>query len=81
MAGGRSMLWTGGATLLALVVLALPASVAAAPTWLLPAATISETGAAEPAIAVDPAGNVIALWARHNGSSYVVEARARPVGG
>jgi PKD domain/PASTA domain len=81
MAGGRSTLWTGGAALLALIVLALAASVAAAPTWLLPAATISEAGATEPAIAVDPAGNVVALWARHNGSSYVVEARARPVGG
>jgi PKD domain len=81
MARGRGRLWSGGAALVALSVLAVAASVAAAPTWLLPAATISEAGATEPAIAVDPAGNVTAIWARHNGSNYIVEARARPAGG
>jgi hypothetical protein len=78
--GGRRKCVAGAAALLALAVLVLPAS--AAPTWLLPAATVSDAKSINPAVAADAAGNVVALWSRDTGSSdYVLEARAHSVGG
>lgn len=58
-----------------------PASVWAAPTWLSPA-SLSESGTPEdPDVAVDAAGDVIAVWSSFNGLTRAVQAATRPAGG
>jgi hypothetical protein len=63
------------------VLAVLPA--AAAPTWVLPATTISDSAAASTSghIALDPAGNATAAWEHSVGGFNVVQVVYRPVGG
>lgn len=51
--------------------------------WQLPAQDLSAAGqdAFLPRIAVDPAGNAVAVWRRSNGTNSIVQAAARPAGG
>ncbi len=61
----------------------LPAApVLAAPAWLA-AADLSAGGqsASEPQLAVDSAGNVVAVWSRSNGTNTIVQSASRPAGG
>jgi len=53
----------------------------AAPTWL-PAIDISAAGhfAQSPQVAVDPQGNVFAVWTRFNGANYIVQGAVREAG-
>jgi hypothetical protein len=37
--------------------------------------------AENPQVAVDPAGNAIAVWQRSNGANWIIQAAARPAGG
>ncbi|MGA8352873.1 MAG: choice-of-anchor Q domain-containing protein [Solirubrobacteraceae bacterium] len=57
-------------------------SPAAASVWT-PVANVSEEGqsAYEPQVAMDAAGDAIAVWARFNGINDVVQAAVRPAGG
>ena len=60
--------------------LAIPAQ--AAPTWLLPARLTAPGQSAEsPQVAVDPAGEAVAVWLRSNGVNTIVEGSVRPAGG
>jgi PKD domain len=64
-----------------LLLVASPAS--AAPAWL-PPVDLSPPGseASQPQVAVDPAGNAVAIWQRSGGpSGAIVESASRPVGG
>ncbi len=60
--------------------LASPA--AAAPSWLAPL-DLSAPGQHDsgPDIAVDPAGNAVAVWSRFDGANYRIQAASKPVGG
>jgi len=51
-------------------------------SWL-PSVDVSVAGrdAEEPDVAIDAAGNAVALWRRHDGSKYIVQAAMRPAGG
>jgi PKD domain len=44
---------------------------------------LSATGqnASEPQLAVDPAGDAVAIWRRYDGSNYIAQAASKPVGG
>ncbi len=67
---------------LALLALWVPVVAQAAPTWLLPAQTLSTPNAVQgPRVAVDPQGNAVAVWARQSGSQYFIQASSRPAGG
>jgi hypothetical protein len=48
-----------------------------------PAVDLSESGrdSKAPQVAVDPAGDVVAVWARFNGSHWVIQGASRPAGG
>ncbi len=62
-----------------IVVGTLPAAPAeAGPAWL-PALDISAAAhfAQSPQVAVDPRGNVVAVWTRFNGTNYMVQAAVR----
>ena len=37
--------------------------------------------AVEPAVAIDPAGNVVVVWRYFDGTDQVIEASERPAGG
>jgi hypothetical protein len=54
----------------------------AAPGWLSPT-DLSAVGqdAEEPQVAVDSAGNAVAVWSRSNGSHTIIQAAVRPAGG
>jgi hypothetical protein len=54
----------------------------AAPRWLAPA-DLSAAGrdAEEPQVAVDPAGDAVAVWTRFDGAHTVVQAAVRQAGG
>ncbi|MFT3866295.1 MAG: PKD domain-containing protein [Solirubrobacterales bacterium] len=69
--------WALAATIVAL---AVPGSALAAPTWLTPT-TLSAGSAAEPGVAVDPAGDSIAVWERESVDGEVVQAASRAAGG
>ena len=62
----------------------LPASGASAAAWL-PAADLSKPGrdAVNPSVAVDAAGNTVAIWERQNTSdaSHNIQVSTRSVGG
>ena len=70
------------AALLLLGLLATPASAFATPTWLLPSSKLSDEAqsAREPQIAVDEAGDAVAVWKRSNGTNFVIEAATSPAG-
>jgi hypothetical protein len=68
-------------TVLAVTLVFSPLAGAAAPAWLAPS-DLSEAGqdANFPQVALDPAGNAIVVWTRWNGTNWVVQTTARPVG-
>ena len=73
-------------TVLATLVLATASSSAlAAPTWLAPVDLAPNPNPAlafqRPRVAVDPAGDAIAVWTNDTGTNVVVEASTRPAGG
>ena len=70
------------ALLTLVIVLSAAASAEAAPTWLQPV-TLSDTAqsATDTEVAMDPKGNVVAVWSRSNGTNTIVQARFRPAGG
>jgi hypothetical protein len=75
----------GVATLVVVAALLLIASpVSAAPAWLSPVdLSAAGDGAGQPQVAVDPAGNAIAIW-NHDDEGFsmgVVESAFHPVGG
>jgi PKD domain-containing protein len=51
-------------------------------SWV-PSGDLSVAGrdAEEPDVAIDAAGNAVAVWRRHNGSKYIVQSATRPAGG
>jgi hypothetical protein len=72
------------ALLLALVVAMLSTAVsgASAAGWLAPKdiSAANEVVDGRPEVAVDPAGNAVAIWERHVGGEEIVEASERPAG-
>ena len=62
---------------LVFLILALPQSAAAAPTWLAPKGLSTAGNGGEPNVAVDAAGDAFAVWTR----SGIAEASQRPAGG
>ena len=73
------------AVLLVLVVgmLSTTAGSASAAGWLEPKdiSAANEVVDGLPQVAVDPAGNAVAVWERHVGGEEIVEASERPAGG
>src|SRR4051812_35958834 len=66
---------------LALLILALPRSAVAAPTWL-EAENLSASGSAGgPKIALDAAGDAVAVWNQSSAGYSIVWATVRPAGG
>jgi hypothetical protein len=59
------------------------ASASAAASWLPPTdiSSANELIDGRPKVAVDPAGNAVAIWERHVGGEQVIEASERPGGG
>jgi hypothetical protein len=58
------------------------ASASAAPTWLAPQDISDPNHSIEfPEVAVDAAGNAIAVWPRNDGGKNIVEVAERPAGG
>lgn len=51
-------------------------------SWVL-SGNLSVAGrdAEEPDVAVDAAGNAVAIWRRHDGSKFIVQSATRPAGG
>jgi hypothetical protein len=71
-----------GAVLLCLASWSLPAPALAAPAWLPPVdLSVPGQNADAPRIAVDPAGNAVAVWSRFDGTNDRVQAASKPVGG
>jgi hypothetical protein len=64
----------------ALLLFASPAL--AAPAWLSPI-DLSAAGqdAGQPQVAVDPAGNAVAVWTSFNGTNSTIESASHPAGG
>jgi hypothetical protein len=51
-------------------------------TWQAPEDLSAEgQDASYPQIAVDPSGNATAVWARFNGTNYIIQASTKPFGG
>jgi len=73
------------ALLLVLIVAMLSTAVssASAAGWLEPKdiSAANEEVDGRPKVAVDPAGNAVAIWERHVGGEEIVEAAERPAGG
>jgi hypothetical protein len=71
-------------TVLGIVFVALlgAAPAVAAPAWLSPT-DLSAPGqeANDPQIAVDGAGNAVAIWERSNGTNLIIQSATRPAGG
>lgn len=66
---------------LALLILALPSSSVAAPTWL-EAEDLSAAGSAGgPKVALDAAGDAVTVWNQSAGGYSIVQATVRPAGG
>ncbi len=65
------------------VILSSSAGSAAAAGWLEPEdiSAANEVVEGRPKVAVDPAGNAVAIWERHVGGEEIVEATERPAGG
>ena len=64
------------------VVLVWAAPAVAAPTWLSPVdVSLAGQSALEPQVAIDAAGDAVAVWDRSNGANTIVQAAARPAGG
>src|ERR1051325_6115370 len=55
----------------------------AAPAWVLPAPDLSAAGqnASSPQVAIDPAGDAVAVWTRFNGTNTIIQSASRPAGG
>lgn len=65
-----------------IVMAALPAGALAAPTWLAPVDVSAQGQKAEdPQVAVDAAGDAVAVWQRSEGAEVIVQAASRPAGG
>src|SRR5436190_23628568 len=64
------------------VALLAAAPAGATPTWLSPV-DVSTTGqdAIVPQVAMDAAGDAMAVWRRSNGANNIVQAAVRPAGG
>jgi hypothetical protein len=78
------ILRAGGLALLGATALVLSGSAAAlaAPTWLLPATNLSaEAPAVTPDVALDAAGDAVAVWSRSGGGASAIEGASRPAGG
>jgi PKD domain len=82
--GGTTRLARGALLTLALCMLLAASASAAAPNWLEPA-DLSKAGrdASNPAVAMDAAGNTIAIWERESplGPSHDVQISTRAAGG
>jgi PKD domain-containing protein len=72
--GGGHRAWLAGLVVF-LVVLAIPGTSRAVPTWV-PPQSLSAAGGASPQVAFDDAGDAFAIWER----SGAVEAAIRPAG-
>ncbi len=71
-----------GLSLLCAAAVVHPHSALAAPFWLRPIDLSAAGQSAEyPQVAVDPAGDAVAVWARSNGANTIVQSAARPAGG
>ena len=66
----------------AVAALALAGPAVAAPAWLEPT-NLSALGrnASEPQVAVDAAGDTVAVWSRTDGSHTIIQSSSRPAGG
>jgi PKD domain len=75
----RPILLVGLAALAASLISSAPAP--AAPAWL-PPLDLSKAGANafEPQVAVDAAGDTVAVWGRFNGTNAIVQSSSRPAG-
>jgi PKD domain len=82
--------WVGTPVLAVLLVLIVlfagmlaTAGSASAAGWLEPEdiSAANEVVDGRPQVAVDPAGNAVAIWERHVGGEEIVEATERPAGG
>jgi hypothetical protein len=69
------------AAAVAILALVLPAAAGAAPTWLGPKTLSPSVINFKPNVAVDTAGNALAVWIGQETGGYAVEASYRPVGG
>ena len=50
-------------------------------TWSAPVdLSVAGRNATEPQVALDGAGNAVAVWSRYDGADYIVQASARPAG-
>ena len=58
----------------------LTASAQAEPMWLQPL-DISAPEATRPQVAIDSQGDSVAVWQRHDGGKWIIEAATRPAGG
>ena len=65
----------------AILALVLPAAAGAAPTWLGPKTLSPPVTNFEPSVAVDSAGNALAVWIGQETGGSAVEASYRPAGG
>jgi len=51
-------------------------------SWMPPEdLSVAGRDAEEPDVAIDAAGNAVAIWRRHDGSKYIVQTATRPAGG
>jgi hypothetical protein len=59
-----------------------PASALAAPTWLAPVnLSAPKHGAFNPQVAIDAAGDAVAVWERFDGTNFIIQSASRPAGG
>lgn len=49
--------------------------------WVFPPTTISDPGSTVPQMAVDPAGNTVAVWQGFDGANQVIQSAVLPLGG
>jgi hypothetical protein len=74
--------WPGFASAaVAILALVLPAAASAGPTWLAPKTLSPPIINFSPRVAVDTAGNALAVWIGQETGGDAVEASYRPVGG
>ena len=72
----------GAATLPCLLCALLATPAGATPAWLTPLPLSTPGHNAEaPQLALDGAGNAIAVWSRSNGTNTIIQTATRPVGG
>src|SRR5262249_5276647 len=75
----RSLL---AALLAAALALFCASAALAAPVWLPgPDFSVPGTNSSEPQLAINPAGEAVAVWKRSDGTNEIVETASRPPGG